>query len=190
MTKFEKIAVVAFAGTALFFAGWLSGGEHVRRNIVSPDNMISSDTTTVRTAIQDTPVLTDSAAVGRINTIIVPVIRSDPKTPPKPPVLPVIVVDADSTDATDSVAVVPDSARVLLPEMEKIYETENYRAVVTGYNPKLSDITIYAPTRTVTNKYVDTKRWRLTIGAQVGYGITPAGMQPYAGVGFTFGYTF
>lgn len=190
MTKFEKIAVVAFAGAALFFAGWLSGGEHVRRNIVSPDNMISSDTTTVRTAIRDTPVLTDSAAVGRVNTIIVPVIRSDPKTPPKPPVLPVIVVDVDSTDAPDSVAVVPDSARVLLPEMEKIYETENYRAVVTGYNPKLSDITIYAPTRTVTNKYVDTKRWRLTIGAQVGYGITPSGMQPYAGVGFTFGYTF
>lgn len=184
MTNFEKFTIAAFAGVGLFFAGWLSGGEHVRRSIVSPDNMISSDTTTVRTTIQDTPVLTDSAAVGRVDTIFVPVIRPNPKTPPKPPVLPVVVVDADSTAAA------PDSARVLLPETVKIYETENYRAVVTGYNPELSEITIYAPTRTVTNKYVDTKRWRLTVGAQVGYGITPAGMQPYAGVGFTFGYTF
>lgn len=184
MTNFAKFGIAVAIGAGLFLAGWLSGGEYVRRKIVSPDGLISSDTTTVRTPIADAPVLRDSAAVGRVDTVFVPITRPDTQTPAKTPETPVVVVDVDSTCA------VPDSARLLLPEMRKVYETENYRAVVTGYNPELAEITVFAPTTTVTQKYVDTKRWRLTIGAQLGYGITPVGMQPYAGVGVTFGYSF
>ena len=34
------------------------------------------------------------------------------------------------------------------------------------------------------------KRWSLTLGPQAGVGITPKGVQPYAGFGLTFGYSF
>lgn len=189
----KSFALIIACAVVLFFAGWLAGGEHTRRKMTSPDNLVSSDSTTVRVAIQDTPVLVDSAAVGRAESIIAPVIRPDTETPPKTPDLPVIIfgVDSSATAVLDSLGIVtPDSARVVLPITEKIYETENFRAVVTGYQPTLSDITIYSPRTTVRNGYVDTKRWRFAVGAQIGYGITPAGMQPYAGIGFTFGWTF
>ena len=59
-----------------------------------------------------------------------------------------------------------------------------------GYNPKLVDIWIAAPTTTITGVRTKTKHWSVTIGPQVGYGFTPKGWQPYAGIGVTFGYTF
>jgi hypothetical protein len=34
------------------------------------------------------------------------------------------------------------------------------------------------------------KQWGVSLGVQGGYGITPKGWQPYAGVGVTFGYNF
>jgi hypothetical protein len=38
--------------------------------------------------------------------------------------------------------------------------------------------------------YYYRKRWSFTVGLQVGIGYTPAGVQPYAGAGVTFGYSF
>lgn len=189
----KNFAIIVTCAATLFFAGWFSGGEHTRRKMTSPENLISTDTTTTRVPIQDTPVLVDSVAVERIDPVVVPVIHSNVEKPAKTPDLPVVIIESDSTDVavSDSMRIViPDSARVVFPITSKIYETENYRAVVTGYKPELSEITIFAPRTTVRNGYVDTKRWRCTVGAQIGYGITPAGAQPYVGIGFTFGWTF
>lgn len=183
-----QIAVALAVGLLLFAVGWWTGGEHIRRKMVSPDNLISADTTTAWTPIQDVPVLVDSAAVAGVIDIVAPVVHQDTTTGrkmPDLPALPAIVMNVDS-----AVHTLTDSAHVLLPITSKVYETENYRAVVTGYNPTLSEITIYQPTTTIRNNYRDTKRWRLTIGAQIGYGITPSGFQPYAGVGVTFGWSF
>lgn len=92
---------------------------------------------------------------------------------------------ADTTKDNDSVA-------VELPITERVYEGEDYRAVVEGYNPILKEFAVYPKTQIVTTTETITKRkrWGVSIGVQGGYGLTPAGSQPYVGVGVTFGYNF
>lgn len=98
------------------------------------------------------------------------------------------VILAPDTTASPS----PDSVDVMVPIERRTFTGENYEAIVEGWNPRLVDITISRPAMVVTQTTTKTttKRWSVTIGPQGGYGITPAGWQPYIGIGFTFGYTF
>lgn len=85
-----------------------------------------------------------------------------------------------------------DTILVEIPIEEREYKGKDYRAVVGGYNPYLKDIEVY-PTITyinTTETVTKRKRWGFGVGVQGGYGITPMGWQPYAGVGFSFGYSF
>jgi hypothetical protein len=85
-----------------------------------------------------------------------------------------------------------DTMWVDLPIEEREYKSEEYRAIVGGYQPYLKSIEVYPLTKFVnsTETITKRKRWGVSIGVQGGYGITPVGMQPYAGVGVTFGYNF
>ena len=83
---------------------------------------------------------------------------------------------------------VVDSVLVDVPISEKVYEGENYRATIRGYQAELSDIWIKQRETTITVPYRE--HWSLTLGPQGGIGITPKGVQPYAGFGATFGYSF
>lgn len=82
--------------------------------------------------------------------------------------------------------VTPDSVSVEIPITQKVYETDRYRAVVSGYKPSLDDIYIYQPTQIVQVKSKP-KRWG--IGIQVGYGVTlkqTPQFSPYVGVGVSY----
>ena len=85
-----------------------------------------------------------------------------------------------------------DSMSVLVPIEQRVYEGEYYKATVEGYRPSLVDMQLKIPAVLVTETKTVTKRklWSVTIGPQLGYGITPAGLHPYAGVGVTFGLSF
>ena len=85
-----------------------------------------------------------------------------------------------------------DTVLVEIPIEEKEYKGKDYRAVVGGYNPYLKSIEVYPETRYIntTETIKKRKRWGFGVGVQGGYGITPMGWQPYAGVGFSFGYSF
>lgn len=85
-----------------------------------------------------------------------------------------------------------DSILVEIPIEEREYKGKDYRAVVGGYNPYLKSIEVYPETRYIntTETIKERKRWGFGVGVQGGYGITPMGWQPYAGVGFSFGYSF
>lgn len=85
-----------------------------------------------------------------------------------------------------------DSILVEIPIEEREYKGKDYRAVVGGYNPYLKSIEVYPTTKYIntTETVTKRKRWGFGIGVQGGYGITPMGWQPYAGVGFSFGYSF
>lgn len=87
----------------------------------------------------------------------------------------------DTTHTTDSVL-------VEVPISEKVYEGENYRATIRGYQAELTDIWVRQRETTITVPY--RKHWSWTIGPQLGVGLTPNGVQPYAGAGVTFGYSF
>lgn len=87
-----------------------------------------------------------------------------------------------------------DTAYIVLPREVKVYEDETYRAEVSGYQPSLDRIDIYAPTRTITKEVVRTetvrKRTPWGVGLQVGCGITKQGNSfypgPYVGVGISY----
>ena len=83
----------------------------------------------------------------------------------------------------DTVYRTGDTVYVELPQQQAEYLGEDYRAYVSGYRPVLDSLILERPTRVVE---VPEKQRRWSIGIQGGYGITPAGPQPYLGIGFTF----
>lgn len=97
--------------------------------------------------------------------------------------LPVPVIERDT---------IRDTVLVELPITEREYKGEEYYAIVEGYDPKLKYFEVYPRTAYIntTETIAKRKRWGVTLGVQGGYGFTPKGWQPYAGVGVTFGYTF
>ena len=86
--------------------------------------------------------------------------------------------------------VVHDTAFVTLPREEVEYRDSSYRAVVSGFRPRLEELDIYQKEKIVTiqtEKVVtvpEPRRWG--VGVQAGYGLTPAGFQPYLGVGVSY----
>lgn len=89
---------------------------------------------------------------------------------------------SDSTEVT--VPSVPDdSVKVQIPITQKRYETDRYRAYVSGYRPSLDSLFIF-PERQVVRIREKPRRWH--VGVQAGYGVTPAGFQPYIGVGVSY----
>ena len=99
---------------------------------------------------------------------------------------------ADTLHNSEPVAdtkALPDSAQVVIPIEQRTYEGEYYRAVVQGFQPELVSIDIRLP-EIVPPEPVFKPGWHFTIGIQLGYGFTPKGWQPYAGIGGTLGWTF
>ena len=63
---------------------------------------------------------------------------------------------------------------------QKEYQTDDYHAWVSGYNPALDSIHIFRKTLSVTQKQLSR---RFGIGITAGYGIGKNGLSPYVGVG-------
>lgn len=78
-----------------------------------------------------------------------------------------------------------DSTDVLIPITQKVYEDSTYRAVVSGYNVSLDEMLVFPKREVVTIRPPQSKPKRWSVGVQAGYGFTPAGFQPYLGVGIT-----
>lgn len=94
------------------------------------------------------------------------------------------ILDDDNTISEN----IPDSAKVTIPITQKIYETELYKAYVSGYHPSLDSLLIFQQTQIIHVKdYQKPKRWG--IGIQVGYGVTMSRtpqFSPYIGVGISY----
>lgn len=82
----------------------------------------------------------------------------------------------------------PDSMAVEVPISQKKYETEAYRAYVSGYEPSLDSIFVYQKTinEKVVSTQVHTKQPRLGVGVTtgVGYGVIHKKPDAYIGIGF------
>lgn len=105
-----------------------------------------------------------------------------------------IVALEDSLGKKPKIVVKDSLIYIDVPMEQKHYGDSTYDAWVSGYHPALDSLRIHQRTaiikvpvyKTVTK----TKHWSVTVGPQAGYGFTPKGWQPYAGVGITAGYTF
>lgn len=86
--------------------------------------------------------------------------------------------------------VTPDSADVVVPITQTVYEDSTYTAYVSGYRASLDSLISRMPREvtTITNThYQKPKRW--SIGIQVGYGMTLKGtpqFAPYVGIGVSY----
>ena len=74
-----------------------------------------------------------------------------------------------------------DTLVVDLPRRQLVYEDESYTAWVSGVVPALDSIAVRIP------KLSQPRRW--SVAVQAGVGITPAGPQPYIGLGLSFSLT-
>lgn len=96
--------------------------------------------------------------------------------------------------AKDTICVsdtIKDSVFVQVPIEQKVYSDSNYTAWVSGYRPRLDSISI-THQEVSFHKLVNNSKGskRLYLGIQVGYGITPRGMQPYLGLGVSYRFGF
>ena len=101
------------------------------------------------------------------------------------------------THTRDTIRVpVTDTLYLELPREVKVYEDSTYRSEVSGYQPSLDRIDIYAQERIVTKhttQIVETKRnARWGVGIQAGYGVCVTGgafkPAPYIGVGVSWNF--
>lgn len=71
---------------------------------------------------------------------------------------------------------------VEIPIEQHIYQDSTYTAYISGYQPRLDSLILMPVTAQI--KTPHQKRW--SIGIQGGIGMTPAGIQPYIGVGIAY----
>ena len=81
------------------------------------------------------------------------------------------------------------SGHVFVQETKWFGDNETYDMQVSGINVQLDWVKTYPKTvtqyiNTTETIYIPPKKW--DVGIQAGFGITPKGLQPYIGIGFTY----
>lgn len=172
----EKKVILIFA--LIIFVGCVVGSFFFGRATIKDTTIVSTkierDTIIIRDTVRESyPAAVDKKKVGSVAV----------KAP---------VVATPAKDKARDTVYIRDTVWVELSMEEREYKGKDYRAVVGGYNPYLKSIEVYPTTKYIntTETIKERKRWGFGIGVQGGYGITPMGWQPYAGVGFSFGYSF
>lgn len=75
---------------------------------------------------------------------------------------------------------------IYLPRETKVYEDSLYRAVVSGYEPRLESIAVFPQTRYVVLSSTERKENKVGVGFQIGLGAGAKGFTPYVGVGLQY----
>lgn len=114
---------------------------------------------------------------------VVEVIKYDTIIVLKPLKIEERIVDTIKIPVRDSI-VVRDT--LYLPREEVTYKDTLYKAVVSGYRPRLDYIEVYPRTIYQTTTITERKESRWGIGFQVGVGAGRNGFTPYIGVGVQY----
>ena len=122
-----------------------------------------TDTVVVRDTVRETVLVPKVRYLTRVDTVLLPVPGDTVEVP------------------------------VLVPISRKVYEGEDYRAVVSGFRASLDTLDIFRKTQTVTNTVVQRvevpgKPTRWGIGVSAGYALTPQGVKPYIGAGISYSF--
>ena len=82
-----------------------------------------------------------------------------------------------------------DSAAVVLPIVQKRYESDNYRAYVSGYEASLDSIFVYPRTTIISERSNKSpNRWHIGVTAGYGYSISSKQTEPFIGIGLTYSF--
>lgn len=175
MKKFFYWLLIAFLAIALVVE------DYERRHLVSAAQSEVVDSITTEEVKQDTAPVPRDSVVVRYQYVEIPL------TPPP----------EESVSTPDSSAIIEhpkdevkveklgsDSVLISVPIKQRVYETDDYRAYVSGFDAKLDSLFITSK-QTVMRIREPEKKKRFSIGVQAGYGLTPKGFQPYLGIGMS-----
>ena len=80
-----------------------------------------------------------------------------------------------------------DSMAVEIPITQKHYESEEYSAYVSGYEPQLDSIFVFPKTTVIHERiYKPPNKWHIGITGGYGYGFKSKQAEPYIGIGITY----
>ena len=102
-----------------------------------------------------------------------------------PEPIPYLIENTDTVYVTQIYIGNGEPLEVPLIKQTVTYSDSTYKAVISGYNPKLDYIETYNTTHYIT-EFVREKPKKWGIGIQAGYGIGRNGLQPYVGVGVSY----
>lgn len=159
-----KTSNVAFITLIAFAIGMVAGALFQKKYypcVELPVVTVERDTVVVMDTVrQDVPVPTVEYRIKR-DTIRVKINPADGTAVPVDPDTPDTVSEADSGQEID----------VALPIEAKVYQTPDYRAVVSGFRPSLDSMEVYRKTHTVRETITKVQRptWALSLGGGVGY---------------------
>lgn len=94
------------------------------------------------------------------------------------------VVDTMLVPVRDTISL-HDTTYIALERTQREYVGEDYRALVSGYNPALDRIEVFPKTAYITNTVTKPAR-KWGIGVQAGYGVGKNGFTPYVGIGVSY----
>lgn len=139
----------------------------------------------------DTLIIRDTLRISRPVPVREEVVRYVTVTLPSAPARP----DSSNSDSSrpnssNLANIGKDSAddtakMVMLPITQQVYRDTTYTAWVSGYAAALDSIHIHRPTHYLYNIHRPAPSRRWSFGLQGGIGLTPKGVQPYVGVGFS-----
>lgn len=114
-------------------------------------------------------------------TVVAPVPEAVRPAPRHVARLPIARGAADTVPS----AAAPDSVDVAVPVETAVYDTDSFRAVVTGAWVTFDSLTLY-PRRELVTVTRRERRRRWHVGPSVGVAVTPDGVRPYVGVSLSF----
>lgn len=173
MKKFFYWLLVAVLVALLAFE------EYERRHPTPPTDYEVVDITTTEEEKADTAPTPKDSVVLRYQYVRIPL------TPPPENSCDSTGSSANSINEEEGIKVASvgnDSVAISIPIKQTLYETEDYRAYVSGYNARLDSIFVTSR-QTVVRIRDPVSKKRFVIGLNAGYGITPKGFQPYLGIG-------
>lgn len=185
MKTWTKILIIALAISAAAICVRDCSGWHHQRGPASVDTVTIRTTDTVwihDTITITTPVPVKSDSV-RADTVFMTLV--------KPNVEPNDTLDNQFADhrtngsPCDYLLTSIDSVRVVVPITERTYQDRRYKAVVSGYDPKLVSLDIYSEKSVVHQTMVVKKQAKIALSAGVYTVFGPKGFD--YGVGITLG---
>lgn len=188
MERIKNIALILFL--AVFVASLCLNVHHYTGKVQEPYR------DTIRTTYVDTipyhkPIPKDSTVINYVTVKLPTSVPEKSESVPKLPENGKILQDSvQNFGKSVPDKVTPDSANVVVPITQTVYEDSTYTAYVSGYRASLDSLIFRMPREvtTITNThYHKPKRW--SVGIQVGYGMTLKGtpqFTPYVGVGVSY----
>lgn len=150
-----------------------------KAHVVSPPQYEVVDSTTISEEKPDTAPQCRDSVVLRYQYVKVPITPPPEESPANGDSLSAEEYVADEVSA---VQLTEDSVAISIPISQKVYETDDYRAYISGYNARMDSIFVTSKS-TIVRIRDPAKTKRFSVGLQAGYGMTPKGFQPYIGLG-------